>query len=57
MSEVEQERDSKLTFRLPVDLHRRLKAVQAHDGRSIEEVLNGLVDSWVRKKERERDAS
>ena len=46
---------SKITFRLPAELHRRFKIVQVHDGRSMEEVLEGMVEAWVRKKEGERD--
>jgi hypothetical protein len=43
----------KLTVRLPADLHQRLKVVQAYDRRSVQEVLIGMVESWVRHKENE----
>jgi predicted DNA-binding protein len=42
------------SFRLPLSLHRRLKVVLAHDGRSMDEVLNAMIDAWVAKQERER---
>ena len=45
----------KLTVRVSTELHRRLKIVQAHDGRSVQEVLEGMIEAWVRKKEVERE--
>jgi len=48
------ELDTKMTFRMPAQLHRRFKVVLAHDGRSAQEILNGMVESWVRRQEEER---
>ena len=45
--------DTKMTFRMPAPLHRRFKIVLAHDGRSAQEILNGMLESWVRRKEEE----
>jgi predicted DNA-binding protein len=40
-----------VTFRLPTSLHRRLKVALAYDGRTMQEILNGLIEAWVRKQE------
>ena len=46
---------TKITVRVPKDLHRRLKITLAHDGRSLQEILTGMIDAWVQKKEAERE--
>ena len=48
-----EELDTKTTFRMPQQLHKRFRVVLAHDGRSAQEILNGMVESWVRRKEGE----
>lgn len=42
-----------VSFRMPDDLHRRLKLVAVRDGKSIQEILNGLAGAYVTKKEGE----
>lgn len=42
---------SKITFRLPADLHRRFKIVQIEDGRSMEHMLVKMVEQWVEAQE------
>lgn len=40
-----------LTLRMPAELHMRLKIVAAKEGKTIQEILNGLTEAWVSKKE------
>ena len=51
----QQEDVAQLTVRLPRDLHKRLKIVQVRDGRPMNEVVVGMITSWVSKKEAEQD--
>lgn len=46
-----QEPQTQVSFRMPLELHRRLKIALIHDGRTMQEVLNGMIEAWVRKKE------
>lgn len=39
------------TFVLPAELHQRLRVSLAKDGRTMQEVLVGMVEAWVRKRE------
>ena len=48
-----EDEDTKITFRTPTGLHKRFRIVLAHDGRSAQEILNGMLESWVRRKEEE----
>lgn len=43
--------NSKITFRVPVELHRRFKIAAIKDGRKMEELLASMVEAWTRKKE------
>jgi hypothetical protein len=43
-----------VTFRMPASLHRRLKVALAYDGRTMQEILNSMIDAWVRKAETDR---
>ena len=36
-------------------LHRRLQVALVYDGRSMQEILAGMVEAWVARKEAERD--
>ena len=44
----------KVTHRISPDLHRRFRIVLAHEGKTAEEVVEGLVAAYVAKKEAER---
>lgn len=39
------------SIRMSPDLHRRLKIIAAREGMTIQKIINGLVDTWVTKKE------
>jgi len=44
-----------LTVRIPLDLHRRLKAEAALSGTSIGDIIIQLVDSYLKKAEGKRN--
>lgn len=45
--------ETKVTVRMPEDLHRRLKVVAVNERKSVQEIVNGLVAAWVARKEAE----
>lgn len=49
MADVAEEKQ--LTVRMPADLHRRLKALAARQGKSVQEIVVGLSESYVRRYE------
>jgi len=51
----EQQVENKVTFRMPEELHLRLKLVAVREGKSLQEILNGLATSYVTRKEAERE--
>ena len=40
-----------VAVQMPVERHKRLKIVAAKEGKTIKEIINGLVEAWVAKKE------
>jgi hypothetical protein len=44
-----------LPVRLPREVHRRFRVLLAREGRSAQEVLEGMVLAWLSKKEGEVD--
>ena len=40
-----------VTVKVPDDRHRRLKMVAVREGKTITEIVNGLIEAWVSKKE------
>lgn len=44
----------KLNANIPLDLHRRVKAAAAYDGRSITSLLRELLESWIENTEDRR---
>lgn len=45
--------ENKVTFRMPEDLHLRLKLVAVRERKSVQEILNGMAAAYVAKKEAE----
>jgi predicted transcriptional regulator len=43
----------KVTIELEPELHRRLKVVAASEDYSVKEIVTGLIDNWVGRKESE----
>lgn len=43
----------KTTLRLPPELSKRLRVALAYDGRSFQEIMVGMVEHWVSRKEEE----
>lgn len=52
MPEVK-EIENKVTIRMPEELHLRLKLVAVRERKSVQEILNGLADAYVQRKETE----
>jgi len=42
----------KVTFQIPDDLYREMKAETARDGRTVREVVISLFEQWLRQKKR-----
>jgi predicted DNA-binding protein len=52
MSEqLEEASEVPVSFRMPEELHTRLKIVAAKRKMTVKEILNGLVETWVKKQE------
>jgi predicted HicB family RNase H-like nuclease len=45
--------ENKVTFRMPEELHLRLKLVAVKERKSVQEILNGLALSYVNRREAE----
>lgn len=45
--------ENKVTVRMPEELHLRLKLVAVREKKSVQEILNGLAQAYVDKKEAE----
>lgn len=43
--------ENKVTFRMPEELHLRLKLVAVRERKTIQEILNGLAEAYVSKRE------
>lgn len=46
---------NQLTFRIPDELQQRLKIFAIQNDRTIQEILNGLVEAYLRKKDGEAE--
>lgn len=53
MTEPEQIIENKVTVRMPQELHLRLKLVAVRERKSVQQILNGLAEAYVVKKEAE----
>ena len=45
--------ENKVTVRMPEERHLRLKLVAVREGKSVQEIINGLVEAYVVRKEAE----
>lgn len=45
--------ENKISVRMPQELHLRLKLVAVRERMTVQEIVNGLVETWVAKKEAE----
>lgn len=45
--------DRVVSFRTNDELYRRLKVVAATERKTVQEIINGLIQAWVTKKENE----
>jgi predicted HicB family RNase H-like nuclease len=52
MSEVKVT-ENKISVRMPVELHLRLKLIAVRERKSVQEIINGLVAAYVDRKETE----
>jgi len=43
------EQTARMTFDLPVDLHKRLKIQAVHEGRSVREILEELIRDYLKR--------
>lgn len=51
METTEEVEVQRVSFDMPVELHRRLKLVAVKEDMTLKHILNGLVENWVTKKE------
>ena len=45
--------ENKISVRMPEERHLRLKLVAVREGKSVQEIINGLVEAYVVRKEAE----
>ena len=45
--------ENKVTVRMPQELHLRLKLLAVRESKTVQEIVNGLVEAYLRKKDAE----
>ena len=53
--EVPKVEENKVTVRMPEELHQRLKVVGVRKRKSVQEIINGLVQAYVEREEATAD--